>query len=179
MPVNIADMPGMEKVVMQSRDRWPMPRDLDLQRYPTNVIWGWSQLSPDDPARMRDLARGWYDHEGRNAIVLRRIWALPTEGDQLAQFKQLLQDFPEKGLRMMFEAATNGKLQIVKFLFSEGVKATANTAGGDDKELVPLHAAAYRGHLDVVKYVSVPQNLYPFEQRLVSGCLEQHPMWFK
>lgn len=110
---------------------------------------------------IHNLKSGWYNHLGQDAIDQRRIWTLSTEDEQLTQFKQLLQDFPERSLNLMFEAARKGKLQIVKFLFGQGVKATANAEEGDDKTLVPLHAAAYHGHLDVVKYFVQELKLSP------------------
>ncbi|KAH6655232.1 ankyrin repeat-containing domain protein [Truncatella angustata] len=136
---------NMSMITVNGEKYWPTPHELDpgvpedmvWHQYPYNSLW----LS--DP--------NWYDSLGQDAIAQRRIWAIPSEPDQVKAFEQLLVDMPDRALDMMFAAAVKGRPHVIRFLLEQGVKATPNKTEGDDETLVPFHAAAGNGHLDCVK----------------------------
>ena len=162
-------------ITINGEEYMPMPHEVD----PTvseDMVWTHfppSSLFISDP--------GYYDAMGQDLIVQRRIWALPTESGQVDQFRQLLHERPDRALNMMFAAAAKGKLQGVRFLLEQGVKATANEAEGDDPSLVPLHAAAYQGRLECAKVLMEEGKLKPDVlddirgTPLMRACWGKHP----
>jgi ankyrin repeat protein len=101
----------------------------------------------------------WYDALEQDQITQRRIWAIPEESSQIDQIRQLLYEFPDRGLDMMFASAVKRKPHVVRFLVQQGAKATASVEDDDDMSLVPLSAAAYQGCLECVKILVEEGNL--------------------
>jgi hypothetical protein len=126
------------------------PHEVDPTRFGPDMVWtvagSPNELWLSDPY--------WYDSFGDDKIVQRRIWSLSSEAEQIEAFKKLLEEFPNRGLYMMFKAAVKGRVYILEALFEAGVKAVPG-AGADEDEatLVPLHAASFQGHLDCVRFL--------------------------
>ena len=73
---------------------------------------------------------------------------------------KLLHGFPKRGLWMLFESAVRGNLHLVRALLRAGVPphccptplgVSGSTISETDDPLVPIHAAAYKGHVECVK----------------------------
>lgn len=93
----------------------------------------------------------WFDELGVDQIRSRGIWAIPSDDGQLHAVGELLKEFPEHGLDMMSLAAARGKVKIIDFLLREGVKPVHDKGEEEDDAPLPLHVAAYKGHLSCVK----------------------------
>ena len=123
------------------------PHEVDPIRFGPNKVW--STPLPVDSSQSED---GWIDGLGQDQIAIRRIWAIIEPKGQIAAFKKLLADFPDRGLDMLVATAGKGKLHVVKILLEAGIRATPDAAKGDDETLVPLDEACYQGRLEIVKY---------------------------
>lgn len=93
----------------------------------------------------------WYDGIGVDQIEQLGIWDMDSNEHRVEAFSNLLSEHPSRALDMMFSAAAEGNAHVMRFLLGKGVKGTAVEADGDDMSLVPLHAAAYQGHMGCVK----------------------------
>lgn len=106
----------------------------------------WTQWPPD-PLFWGDPE--WFDTLGRDQIERRNIFRMPSATDKANQIKQLLAEFPSRGLSMLFKAAVKGDVVVMETLLAAGVKA--HPSEKDDMSCVPLHAAAFNGRLDCVR----------------------------
>ncbi|RFU25093.1 hypothetical protein B7463_g11248, partial [Scytalidium lignicola] len=126
------------------------PTDIDpvtgYPRLPEGWVW---QQFPPAPEFLEDPE--WYDTTGKDALEQRQIFSLPTADEQVEQILQLLHDFPDHGLNMIFAAAVKGNAPVIRALLDAGVKAHPEAGANDDMTLVPLHAAAFNGNLECVK----------------------------
>jgi ankyrin repeat protein len=147
--------PGISKITINGEEYWPRPHEVNPE-YAEDLVW--TQFPPND-LFIEDPE--WYDAMGEDMIMQRRIWAISDEAGQIDAFKQLLADFPNHALDMMFSAAVKGKPHVIRFLLEQGVRATANEAEGDDKTLVPFHAAAAQGHVSCVRIFVEEAKLPP------------------
>lgn len=93
----------------------------------------------------------WFDSVGRDFLVQKRIFTMSSKEDQVTETLRVVESFPDRGLYVMFKAAVRDKPHIIRALLDHGVKAHPILDEGDDDSLVPLHAAAFRGHLECVK----------------------------
>lgn len=166
---------GVSKVTINGEEYLPRPHEVNPE-LPEDMVW--TQFPPND-LWLSDM--DWYDAIGQDMITQRRIWAIPDEVGQVEAFRQLLSEFPNHALVMMFAVAAKGKPHILRFLLQQGVKATANEADGDDGSLVPLHAAAANGNLECVKVLIEEANLLPDTlddlggTPLMRACWKKHP----
>ncbi|PMD45491.1 ankyrin [Hyaloscypha variabilis F] len=110
--------------------------------------WGWNQF-PWAPEFTGDPL--WHDTTGRDMIEQRQIFALPTVDEQVAGILQLLVDFPNRGLDMMFKAAAKGNAPVTRALLQAGVKGHPEPDTEDDMSCVPLHAAAANNNLECLQ----------------------------
>lgn len=109
----------------------------------------------------------WFDGLGRDKLVQKGIWKMTDLEKQTAAVLKLLDEFPKRGLCMLFESAVRGYVHLVRALLRAGVpphcgslaqhsvsdegENDASSSKTDDGSLVPIHAAAYRGHVECVK----------------------------
>lgn len=103
----------------------------------------------------------WYDGVGRDMIVRKRIFMLESEEEQTAETLKVLEVFPDRGLYILFKAAVRGKPHIIKALLDRGVKTHPVVEDGDDESLMPLHAAAFQGHVDCVRVLAEQSSIDP------------------
>ena len=90
----------------------------------------------------------WYDTAGRDQLEQRGLYSLPKV-EQAAAYLQLLTDFPDRGLELVFRASVTGNEDGLRALLGDGVSPVA----GEDQDLtlVPLHAACFNGNLECAK----------------------------
>jgi ankyrin repeat protein len=162
-------------ITINGEEYMPTPHEFNPE-LPKDMVWmGFERnsLFLSDPE--------WYDPLGQDLITQRRIWGVPSESGQLEQFRKLLHDHPKRALDMMFAAAVKGKAHVMRFLLEQGVRGTANKADGDDMSLVPLHAAAFQGHLECVKILMEEGKVDPNTKDELGGsplmraCAGDHP----
>ena len=162
-------------ITINGEEYMPTPHEVNPE-LPKDMVWmGFERnsLFLSDPE--------WYDPLGQDLITQRRIWGVPSESGQVEQFRKLLHDRPKRALDMMFAAAVKGKAHIIRFLLEQGVKGTANKEDGDDMSIVPLHAAAFQGHLECVKILVEEGKVDPNTQDdlggtpLMRACTGDHP----
>jgi ankyrin repeat protein len=126
------------------------PHEVDPARFGPEMVW----TVAGSPNGLWLSDPYWYDSFGDDKIVQRRIWSLSSEAEQIDAFKKLLEEFPGRGLYMMFKAAVKGRVYILEALAEAGVKAVPGHAADEDEAtLVPLHAASFQGHLDCVRFL--------------------------
>ncbi|KAH8650137.1 ankyrin repeat-containing domain protein [Xylariales sp. PMI_506] len=105
---------------------------------------------PLHPSHLADPS--YYDTLGRDPMTQMRVYGLADPQERIFYVLQVLEMFPHKGLEILFDAATRGAADVVGALLAAGV-APHPEPGSEEEEdlLVPLHAAAYDGHLDCVR----------------------------
>ena len=162
---------SFSKITINGEEYMPTPHELNPE-IPEDQVW---TSVPPDPKYLNDPE--WYNDMGEDQITQRRIWGKPTDPEQIDAFKRLLHDFPNRALDMMFEAATKGKPEIVRSLLGEGIKGTMIESEGDNRTLVPLHAAAYQGKLDCVKVLIETGKLDPNTRDEVDGTPLMRACW--
>ena len=116
----------------------------DLPDLPDGMVW--TQWPPSD-GYLSDPA--WYDPLGRDVLDQKRIFTLPSPDDQAAAILQVLNDFPSRGLDMLFACAVRGRPHLIRTLLAAGVPP--HPGPEDDDSLVAIHAAAFHGHLECVR----------------------------
>ncbi|KAK3318094.1 ankyrin repeat-containing domain protein [Apodospora peruviana] len=109
----------------------------------------------------------WYDRLGGDPFTRNKIWEMTDPTEQTNAVLELLEKFPYRGLWMLFESAVRGNLHLVRALLHAGVpphcggsradddddksQTDNNNDNDDDDSLVPIHAAAFHGHVECVK----------------------------
>ncbi|KAI9665157.1 MAG: hypothetical protein M1831_002167 [Alyxoria varia] len=162
---------SFSSVTINGEEYMPTPRELDPS-FPEDRVWTqW----PPDAAFLTNPE--WFNVLGEDKITQRRIWSVPTESGQLEQFRQLLHEYPDQGLEMMFAAAVKGKPHILRFLLSQGVKATAKDADDDDMTATPLHAAAYQGCSECVRVLMEDGKVSPNAVDHIGGTPLMRACW--
>ena len=154
MASNPAANPSSQTPSQLSDDEDPNPDTQDpyagLPQLPEGLVWN---QFPLDERFLSDPE--WYDALGINMIKRRRIFASHSKSEQVAAALTLLADFPTRGLQVMFAAAVKGKTHVIEALLDAGVRPhPAPVALGepdDEQSAVPLHAAAFNGHLVCVR----------------------------
>ncbi|CAJ2514010.1 Uu.00g021290.m01.CDS01 [Anthostomella pinea] len=164
---------GIAKITVNGEEYMPAPHEVNPE-LPEDMVW--TQWPPND-LYMSDPQ--WYDVTGKDMIAQRRIWAAETNEAQIGHFRALLDEHPSRRLDMMFAAAVKGKADVIRFLLERGVKSTANEADGDDMTLVPLHAAAYQGHLECVGIFIEEVGLSPDTRDDMGGTPLMRACWGK
>jgi hypothetical protein len=93
-----------------------------------------------------------YDQLGRDPMTQMRVYMLPSEDEQVCHVLGVFNLFPKRGLDILFDAALRGKAKVVSALLEAGVPAHPVPGSEDEeKELLPIHTAAARGHLGCVQ----------------------------
>lgn len=93
-----------------------------------------------------------YDQLGRDPMTQMRVYMLPSEDEQACHVLEVFNLFPKRGLDILFDAALRGKAKVVSALLNAGVQAhPAPGSEDEEKELLPIHTAAARGHLECVQ----------------------------
>ncbi|KAH7060671.1 ankyrin repeat-containing domain protein [Macrophomina phaseolina] len=115
---------------------------------PPGYIWHqypWHPSFTSDPE--------WFDTLGNDMLAQREVFGLtPSSAELYAVLDELLTAFPAKGMAVLFQAAARGRADVVGWLVRSGrVRAHPVEAEGDDMSCVPVHAAAYQGHLECVR----------------------------
>lgn len=136
----------------------------------------WNEKFTSDPT--------WCDSVGRDYIVQKRIFMLPSDEDQVKETLKVITAFPSRGLNVMFKAAVRGKPHIIKALLDHGVKAHPaapgeqgeDEANDDDDGLVPIHAAAFQGHVECVKLLVEQGHVDPDISDVTSTPLQRAGM---
>jgi ankyrin repeat protein len=141
--------PASTQIHFSDDDIDPNPDTADpYEGYPPlpDGMTAWNQYPPD-PLFLSDPE--WYNTVGIDMIAQRRIFASHSKSEQVAQALALLDEYPTRGLEIMFQAAVKGKVHVIEALIDVGEKAHPGPV--DDESCVPLHAAAYNGRLECVK----------------------------
>ncbi|KPI39597.1 Ankyrin repeat, PH and SEC7 domain containing protein secG [Cyphellophora attinorum] len=127
------------------------PHEVDPTRFTPEMVW---HVAGGSPNELWLSDPHWYDSFGEDQIVQRRVWSLSSEAERIEAFKRLLEEFPNRGLYMMFRAAVKGRVYILEALYEMGVKAMPGVGADEDEAtLVPLHAASFQGHLSCVRFL--------------------------
>lgn len=112
----------------------------------------WNQY-PWHPSFMSDPE--WYDTLGVDALERRQVFKITDENELHRALGELLDEFPNKGMEMMFQSAVKGRADAIRWLLQKGVRAHPVDDGeaeeGDDMTCVPVHAAAFNGNLECLK----------------------------
>ena len=165
------------KIIINGQEYFPRPHEVDPSFLEDYVAW--QQTGAPNKDWLSDL--DWYDSLGQDQVEQRRIWAIPSEEGQIEAFQKLLADLPDHGLHMLFQACVKGKAHIVRYLLANGVRGTAAEGEDDDLWLVPLHAAAFGGHLDCVRALIEEGKVSPDTRdpengtALMRACRGGHP----
>ncbi|KAI1874449.1 hypothetical protein JX265_004657 [Neoarthrinium moseri] len=104
----------------------------------------------------------YFDTLGRDPMTQMRIYTLPDEDEQAHHVLRVLEMFPYRGLEILFDAAMRGRAKVVGALIGAGVKAHPEPGSDEEDELlVPIHTAAYKGHLDCMQVLVREGNVDP------------------
>ncbi|CAI6092316.1 unnamed protein product [Clonostachys chloroleuca] len=115
----------------------------------------------------------YYDQLGRDPLQQARIWLITDPEERVSKLKEVLENYPKSVHRrnMLYEAALRGDEALVRCLVSTGLKVHPDIAplseederadeegkqngeipDRDDPSVVPVHAAAARGHVGCLK----------------------------
>ena len=136
----------------------PDPHDplLNAPELPEGMVW--TQF-PYDSAFLSDTS--WFDSTGRSLLIQRRVFMIPSQVEQINEIMALAEVFPSRRLEILFEAAVRGKAHVISALLDHDAKAHPVEGTDDDPTLVPLHAAAFHGHITCVKVLVEKGKLDP------------------
>ncbi|KAK7221496.1 hypothetical protein V2G26_009499 [Clonostachys chloroleuca] len=115
----------------------------------------------------------YYDQLGRDPLQQARIWLITDTEERVSKLKEVLENYPKSVHRrnILYEAALRGDEALVRCLVSTGLKVHPDIAplseederadeeakqngeipDRDDPSVVPVHAAAARGHVGCLK----------------------------
>ncbi|VUC33684.1 unnamed protein product [Clonostachys rosea] len=115
----------------------------------------------------------YYDQLGRDPLQQAKIWLVADPEERVAKLKEILENYPKSVHRrnMLYEAALRGDEALVRCIVATGLKVHPDTSppseeqqkadqeakengeilDRDDRFVVPVHAAAARGHVGCLK----------------------------